>query len=888
MDGMKWATVFILLLSLACATNINDANYTQVDPTYYFRTDMQFTSAFTATLQSGSMVSGNPNNIQSGDRVSDGSVIRIIPSVSALWATPDFSALAQYPSNDMYCAAMVAATGGVRTNNQITWMPAAAFDTQKAYGDRNPASKNISRGDELAPYVAQPVSYDNRSGISQRLNPQTNKRGSAQVFCKGTLQIVDNGTVVASSEMPLMRTADITIRGTGAHQVITRLSGVQCFALIEKYPDQRDVKRCYDLFFYTGGNVVIPPAMADYSATITVDPGGGSCNISNRSISARVTPDPDQVLLAVGMHNDGRDSVQVYGVINSNPAYTVIPFPVSLCGTLGLPASLCPASNGFNTTIAPNAVQGLSMLFVRNGGTGTTTLTFLAHTTLTNPNNCTDDVFLNDSDDHPFDCTIDPASADLPVRNVRNFDLECHRLSGAQISCIGEDWSWTNMNGDFINRTNTFARAFTLPPPALGELNYHSDMADCLSVVDSRNPSPYNCTFVPSSVTLAPGQSQYFQLICNVTPNHVDYSLVNGLQGTISNPSIAGVNYTAPVFDTSGQIRADVQFPGSTIGYVADATVIVMQPDITSCEIAPPVVAPPAIELSSMAGYRWDVTCRNRAGTAVPCIGTDWRWEDGLTGQVVDATNEYAYAYSDSPGGSRGNFTYYTFGANCSSDVTLVTWLTGWCEFNPAYASLKHNASQHFTFSCFDNRTGTPVPFTPVSSVYRLLPGLGGDISNETIAGVDYTAPDENTSGILEGQGWTPAGFVSPFYAAQAGIRVTDSGTGSDDDRRGDTEWCKIGEGPLSVSPGKGYWLGIKCGKFHNETCPTDTIWTVEPPGILSSWVANGQGITFTVSSTAEPGSWGEIFAVVKVVSGIPRGCSKPFYVKEPDCYEDS
>lgn len=879
MNGIKTAVMLIVLVSMAWATNIDNANFTERSRSFYVVTDLQFTSDFTA-MSGGRAVS-------SGDTVTAGN-ITITPSFNGRWATPDLSVLNSYPNvPGTICQHMRGYTSGVATSQPVTWLDPTTFDSHKNFGTYSPVITDSSspRVAQLTPFVTQRVTYMNSTGT------YPNKEGGVQLYCKGTLQVLLDGVSAANSTLPTVNAVDMAVNTSGSHTISTRMTNVSCFAVVVKHPEQQGTE-CYALFYFTNDSRAnIPPVMANTTITITITPSGGNCSFNHTDITASASPgNADIVLMNFSMHNNA-DAIQVANVTSSNPSsYSVEPFPTLICATLGFPSSLCPSSNGFNQTIAAGADHSLMVLFTRSSGaSGPLTITFSAHTTLPQPATCSDSATFND-DDTPFTCTMVPPSLRLAPYDVGRFTLGCQNLRGDTVDCQGNNWSWTTLRGDFVERDNTHALAYTdNSVRGVGRLNYRSITALCGSDVDNTGPSPWDCTFNPASATLFVEQSQYFQLICNVTPSAATYNLTNGLNGTLTDPSTAGVNYTAPTGPTAGNLRGFAEFtsaPAYTVGRLVFAPITVIATPIRSCEITPALVAPPAINLSPMEIMEWDVTCRDASGIPTPCVGTDWRWESGLNGNVPVATNAYADAYSTSAGGSAGLLSYYTAGANCSSNVTLYSGpLRGWCDLDPTRANLKFNVSRYFALRCFDNRSGTPVPFTPDSADYNRVAGLAGSLSNGSVAGVTYVAPSYNNSGMLEALAWTTLFPGIAGFAALASITVSETGEGGGPDT-GDTEWCTIdgrGVTVIGVFPNETYWIGIKCGKFYNETCSLFyTRWDVRPSE-AANWRADNTGIS--ISIIGKPGTVGTISAVVDKDG---HGCSKAFYINKPDCLEFS
>jgi hypothetical protein len=300
------------------------------------------------------------------------------------------------------------------------------------------------------------------------------------------------------------------------------------------------------------------------------------------------------------------------------------------------------------------------------------------------------------------------------------------------------------------------------------------------------------------------------------------------------------------------------------------------------CEITP---NPFSVETNEVANY--EVDCWDIDLDPVACVGSNWFWADGLVGDFIEKTNDHAHAYTSSPPGSSGTLRYQSGGViapECQSDIDVIE-PTYECEFIPPSANMPVSTTQHFDFQCFVDG----LPEDPDDAEYDLINGLGGSTSNEAIDGVDYNAPGVPDFGDLRGFGkFNDAPDPILGAVAIAPINVF-NGSGNNTScpnpngcgpgGAGSTQWCTIGSGPFSPFPGYYGWLQIKCGEFANETC-SSVSWSITPgTGSLSG--SNNQG-TY-VNITGDAGDSGEITAVIDEDG---HGCSKPFTIANPACWE--
>jgi hypothetical protein len=326
-------------------------------------------------------------------------------------------------------------------------------------------------------------------------------------------------------------------------------------------------------------------AVGTKTVNINVQNSGGTVAMHETQVAASGSlSDSSLTMVRVREHNDA-DPIRVTGVSSSNPDFTAAPFNPALCNILGFPPSVCPASNGFNSDIASGGDKDLYVLITAGGGaSGGTTLTFNAQTVSTacgGPAMGSDTVDLNGV----VRCSIDPNALTFGTLELAHFDVSCENLAGDPMACSGSNWFWADgLVGDFTEKTNTHANAYTTSPPgASGTLRYASGIAECFSDIDVTNPT-YECEFVPPSATMNISTSKHFDLNCfknggPKVPDTADYDLIDGLSGSTSGGSTGGVTYNAPGSPDTGKLRGIGFFndaPDPILGAVALAPINVV------------------------------------------------------------------------------------------------------------------------------------------------------------------------------------------------------------------------------------------------------------------------------------------------------------------------
>ena len=562
--------ISIFLASFTYATDVSaDFGNALTGEGQHFATDLRFTTDFTLSLVSGSVASGDPNNLQSGDAVCTGATIRVAPTVNAKWAVTSLNVVSSYPCSDAYCPAMIPA-GAVSTNRNIKWLSTAIFNKHDSWGDDYDLlydwgdSQTQEYYNDLAPFDVQPVTY-------MPVPPTTysGKEGDVKVFCKGSLETRDGATVKGTSSLPSTNNVDFVVNTAGSHSITTRLNSVSCFGAVVKRPrDEGANPGGFRLYYFTENQPSIPSSSAVGTISVNVQNAGGTCAMHQTTVTASGSlSDEDLIMVKVTMQNDG-DAIKVTGVSSSNLGYSVSPFPVATCNALGFPPSLCPASNGFSppaAAINPGNSRNLYVLIDRNGASGGTTLTFNAETASPvcgSTTSCSDDVDLTGA----ITCDITPASLSVGTLEVAQFTVACQDLAGDPTPCSGSNWYWADgLAGDFISKSNTQAEAYTTSPPgSSGTLKYQSGIALCLSNINVVSPD-YECEFLPPGVTMPVSTTQYFQLNCfesgsPSTPDDADYDIINGLSGSTSGSTTYGTDYNAPASADTGDLRGFGEF----------------------------------------------------------------------------------------------------------------------------------------------------------------------------------------------------------------------------------------------------------------------------------------------------------------------------------------
>jgi hypothetical protein len=302
-------------------------------------------------------------------------------------------------------------------------------------------------------------------------------------------------------------------------------------------------------------------------------------------------------------------------------------------------------------------------------------------------------------------------------------------------------------------------------------------------------------------------------------------------------------------------------------------------------------ITPPSLTYGTLEVAQFNVACEDFGHNPVSCTGDNWYWADGLAGGFVEKDNTHALAYPTSAPGASGTLRYKssTGLAACLSNVITKT-PDYQCEFIPASANLHYNDVKHFQLNCFDHN----VQKAPDSADYNLIDGLAGTTTNGNTAGVDYTAPNLNTNGKLQGFGQFNSATPPVLGAvALAPIQVTGNNTNNSTgctgpncgNNPGNTQYCSIGNELASVFQGFTGWVSLKCGQHANETC-VGVQWSVSPASTATQSCSGNCNTGTSVTIIGAKGSSGRLIATVN--NDAHQSCYFDFVVGERACWEIS
>ncbi|MFH1785553.1 MAG: hypothetical protein ABH842_03925 [Candidatus Micrarchaeota archaeon] len=539
---MKYFFAFLLLSSVLFATNVN-ADFEQQSSGYQTDTSMQFTTSFVLSLHSGEVISGDPNDLETGDSVCTGARLTITPTVNAKWATsggsPDFDADAIFPVCDPayepYCPS-TSSLGSVSNNRNINWLSSSRRsyfvshfsspnDYLYGYSDHSNLAELQSVYNELSPFSSQPVTYHVEFGGPT----YSNKRGEVGVYCDGTLRLSGGGgSTTRASPFSTSSWTSSTINTPGSYDFKTQIEGIDCFGVVLKYPTNLNDghSEFFYMNFYTDNLPSITSPAAVSTVTIDIEEDGGECSIALGTQPIEITygsqiGDLQNFMVKAQIRNTGADAINLTGsIVSSNADYVALAFPTASCGVLGIPPALCPASNGFETSLSAGVSRYVYIWLVDTdaAASGGTTLTVYAETSSPmcgDAEECSVDIDLTG----PITCEVVPDPMDVPENYEQRFNVTCTDLDLDPIACSGTDWAWVpGTFGTISTHTNTYVLATpTAAVGSTGEIEYTSDDVAVCSAQVTVLPdidTPVECTIVPPNADVGQMELAQFNVTC--------------------------------------------------------------------------------------------------------------------------------------------------------------------------------------------------------------------------------------------------------------------------------------------------------------------------------------------------------------------------------------
>lgn len=668
---------------------------------YHFETGLNLEVDRTCSVE-GIVLSGDP--CDGSAQVCVGTNITVTPSITSRWAVGgNLDVVSRYPycAYGGYCPAMEDYSS--KNERNIEWLTSTLFDDyavggggHEYAGDPIYFDDGIPRYHELGGSGAfDTQSVDYKRTVSEPV--QTDKKGYANVFCKGTYELRHGGTVLSRREMASGSPPSTTVRLTseGTRTLRTSLSDVECFAGLVKHPEDLDHPEWFGLYFYGYETPSISDLNKDSTIQVVdIDP---ELEVDDLDI---VAYSGDIYLLRIAVQNTGDVRVMVTRVMplcdTSCSAHGVGPWD---CVHYGF----CGYTSGLGQYIAPGATHYLYIVY---RGPFTGDILDLTYTTEDPVCSAETEWELTVTVEEGISsCEIHPSSNIVTPYEVHEYTVSCYNPAGIEVPCAGSsyDWSWDGLSGGFVEEELAYSYAYTSESgDASGRIQYQIGSVTCYADVRSdgngdEDPYVFTCDLTPDSVTMDQDDSQYFDLMCTesyhgvtnyLSPESVDYDLVNGLDGALSEESVLGVNFTATVANVSGDVEAlswhTHSWDGSLVGYIdwSDVTVGAgggneTPPDDNETEEDEDCLIVPS-DITTYPAWSGDVYIYCGDDFTESCSGVDWSMDSSIGG--ITEGDDVGASYlinTDAEPGDEGDIraTVYT-GTDeegfCHADVSIL------------------------------------------------------------------------------------------------------------------------------------------------------------------------------------------------------------------------
>ncbi len=654
--------------------------------------------------------------VSKGAHEAGGTVIGVTPIPDGRWAAPSLSIFSMLPNCVGLGCFVIEDYSIIHGDKDIKWLSNSLFGEYDADRDGHAAY------DFCDPYVCLPSStktgidayneleiFYTQSMTYQRLvseGPLTNKKGYANVFCTGEMGVWENGVLKAGQEVrdpDDMMEVSVGLIGEGPHRIMTSMSNLDCFASVVKHP--LDLTNQWFRIFFFGYEAPTFSTANSPEVVVTVEDRQPSLEVVYPIEMGTSGVNPDVHLLAVTVRNNGDVPVRVTDVENIGGTSARRFVGRWDCELFAFPPSMCPGggSGGFGVSIP---VDGTETLYVVYTGDLEGDVVRFIYEPLATVCNVNDEfgLVVNMGTTVPVRCEIEPFSVTLTPYEIHEFNVACYNAVDTAVDCVGNNWYWADVSGVFTDRTSSYALAYVTGPPSgrpFYTLIYQTGSVTCQARLFSApnepespsDPNSFVCELVPESAELEINNSQYFDLVCTlegvpVEPLAADYSLEDGLDGSLSGGSTDGVTFTATV-DSEGNIQviATYRTPAdpSLRSAIDWAHVIVGVPenetinettnetgDFGDTKGEGCVIIPNDIERPRYSSGTVSVLCEGEGGKWDECSGTaSWNFELGIAnGDARGAV----YTISD-PTATYGRL-HVNFGGDsdifCWADVKVV------------------------------------------------------------------------------------------------------------------------------------------------------------------------------------------------------------------------
>ena len=589
----KFLFFVLFIFAFSFATNA-DINMDGPGGITHFNTNVKVVSNYRLVFVSGYLVEGNPNNLESGDKVCPGSVVRVEPTIDAKWAVDslELSSGIQLPGTRIDCATnqviddpygptwyLEDFDGSFTRNRDISWRSEEDVNNYLVSSSLplTGCGYEVVYDDLDSGLTTEPVLYN----VSSR-TVYENKKGKAGLFCSGKSDILFDNTVLNTYELDSsLSPTTITLSSLGTHRISENVYGVNCFGAIVRDPPLDYGNNFFSAEIFKPSGFHISDITTKSIEVVDADIPCGLSVVSSTyygPLQGNIIGNPYEVDVIV--RNSGQFPMKVTSAeVSSGYGIGSNPLGPDMCLLLGGSLSQCYGS-GFGETINPNSEKTLQLILRTNNNPVNESTITLYGETVDSPcgdgGSCEVEFAPGIQGGIPERCVIIPSSLDMKYMMTYRFDVRCYDLNNNQISCQGNSWRLRDVNGVFVERTNDHSVVgLTSQPFSTGLLSYTSGHAVCHADISVAPHPEMTCDLDPNSADLESGDTQYFNLTCkyngnNADLNGADYWTDASLSGSLSDESTDGVDFTAGD-ESQGNLWAHGVYNPGNLPYVIGA-----------------------------------------------------------------------------------------------------------------------------------------------------------------------------------------------------------------------------------------------------------------------------------------------------------------------------
>ncbi|MDD5023053.1 MAG: hypothetical protein PHU63_02690, partial [Candidatus ainarchaeum sp.] len=323
---MKKLLLFLLFSSLLFSYTFNS-----ILTGATLTTDVSVTNSLTVSASANKVVSGNPNNLQSGDIVCEGNV-NIYSKIDGSWANSQFVGYSLYYLDKPFY------NWNERIPHNTVWLTKnnlnsviQNMDNYDQYESDLPGEAWVFNllGGSLVAGFEEPFNY--KQSLLDASFSHTNKKGYANVFCGGTYLVKKGATTLATRELTQaysgFSTSTSLLEGTHTISNQFQVSDSKCFAAM-----RLPLSSPFDTILLYRRNPMTINSNSQ-SVTLTVV-GTPTFDFSNQGLYS-VFPDinspppfcygPDQTsrILKAVITNEGELEGEVTNVVSNTPGFIV-------------------------------------------------------------------------------------------------------------------------------------------------------------------------------------------------------------------------------------------------------------------------------------------------------------------------------------------------------------------------------------------------------------------------------------------------------------------------------------------------------------------------------------------------------------------------------------